>query len=105
MDFGYTEPMRLTWDEYKNQTNIAKHGLDFADAHSVFDHPLLVKLDDRMEYNEERWIGIGLLETRIVVIVFSEPEEDMVRVISLRKATSSERKRYEQAYQDELGSG
>jgi uncharacterized DUF497 family protein len=55
---------------------------------------MLVAPDDRQEYGESRWIGIGLLQGRAVVIVFVE-REDTVRIISLRKALSHERKRFE----------
>jgi hypothetical protein len=95
--------MRFEWDEQKNQANIKKHGLDFGDADKVFDHPMLVNLDDREDYGENRWAGIGLMDRHVVVIVFTEPEEDTIRVISFRKATSRERKRYEQAYEDRFG--
>jgi len=95
--------MKFEWDPQKNATNLQKHGLDFADAHFVFDHPLLVRVDDREEYGEDRWIGIGLLALRVVVIIFTEPRPDTIRVISFRKATSDERKQYEKAYQDEFG--
>jgi len=88
--------MKFVWDRRKNQVNIEKHGLDFADAIRVFESPLLVNLDDRKDYGEERWIGIGMLELRVVVIVFTEPESDLIRIISFRKATSDERKKYEQ---------
>lgn len=89
--------MRFVWDRRQNQVNIEKHGLDFADAVRVFESPLLVNLDNRQDYGEERWIGIGLLDMRVVVIVFTEPENNLIRIISLRKATSDERKKYEQA--------
>lgn len=95
--------MRFEWDEQKNQANIKNHGLDFGDAYEVFDHPMLVNLDDREDYGEDRWAGIGLMDRHVVVIVFTEPEEDTIRVISFRKATSRERKRYEQAYEDRFG--
>jgi uncharacterized protein len=65
---------------------------------------MLVNLDDREDYGEDRWVGIGLLELRAVVIVFAEPNPEIIRIISFRKATSDERKRYEQAYKDEFGS-
>ena len=39
--------MRVEWDERKNQANIQKHGLDFADAGEIFSMPMLVALDDR----------------------------------------------------------
>jgi uncharacterized DUF497 family protein len=95
--------MKFEWDERKNHANVEKHGLDFADAHKVFKAPMLVKLDEREDYGEYRWIGIGLMDMRVVVIVFTEPKENTSRVVSFRKATTDERKRYEQAYKDEFG--
>ena len=95
--------MKFEWNRQKNKLNVEKHGLDFADAYQVFESPMLVKLDDREDYGEERWIGIGLLETRGVVIVFTELEADTIRVISFRKATTDERKHYEQAYKNQFG--
>ena len=100
---GYNRLMRLEWDERKNQANIQKHGLDFADAGEIFSMPMLVALDDREDYGEERWIGIGLLRTFVVVVVYVERAEDVVRIISLRKALSHERAEYERILQDRLG--
>jgi uncharacterized DUF497 family protein len=96
--------MKFEWDEPKNQTNIQKHGFDFVDAPEVFDSPLLEAIDDREDYGEDRWIGIGMLKTWVVVVVYTEPDEETVRIISMRKATSHERSRYEAYLQDELGS-
>ena len=96
--------MKFIWDRRKNEANIKKHELDFADAYKVFESPILVGLDDREEYGEDRWIGIGLMENRVVVIVFTEPDEDTIRVISFRKATTDERKGYEQEYKNQFGS-
>jgi len=95
--------MKFEWDKRENQANIEKHGLDFADAHKVFEAPMLVKLDERKDYGEDRWIGIGLMDMRVVIIVFTEQKENTIRVISFRKATTDERKQYEQAYKDEFG--
>ena len=97
--------MHLEWDEEKNKANLRKHGLDFADAWEIFASPMLTALDERAEYGEVRWIGIGMLKTRVVVIVFIERDEDIIRVISPRKALSHEHKQYEQALRDRLGSG
>ncbi|RIK32022.1 MAG: hypothetical protein DCC56_05105 [Anaerolineae bacterium] len=96
--------MKFIWDRSKNEANIKKHELDFADAYKVFESPMLVGLDEREEYGEDRWIGIGLMENRVVVIVFTEPDEDSVRVISFRKATTDERNKYEQEYKNQFGS-
>ena len=60
--------MKFIWDRRKNEANIKKHELDFADAYMVFESPMLVGLDDREEYGEDRWIGIGLMENRVVEI-------------------------------------
>ena len=94
--------MNFEWDERKNAINLAKHGFDFADAPSVFNLPMLVDLDLRENYGEDRWIGIGLLNGRVVVIVYTEPNEQIIRIISLRKALSHERKRYEQYIKNRL---
>ena len=96
--------MKFIWDRRKNEANIKKHELDFADTYKVFESPMLVGLDDREDYGEDRWLGIGLMENRVVVIVFTEPEEDAIRVISFRKATTDESKRYEQEYKNQFGS-
>jgi uncharacterized DUF497 family protein len=95
--------MKFEWDERKNQSNLIKHGFDFADAFRIFDSPMLVEFDDRQDYGEDRWIGIGLLSGRVVVVVYTEPDEETVRIISLRKALTHERRRYEQYLQNRLG--
>jgi uncharacterized protein len=95
--------MRLDWDEEKNQANIRKHGLDFADAWEMFTLPLLVAPDDRENYGEDRWIGIGMLRAFVAVVIYVERNGDVIRIISLRKALSHERARYEQLLKDRLG--
>ncbi len=95
--------MKFEWDERKNQNNLVKHGFDFADAFRIFDSPMLVEFDDRQDYGEDRCIGIGLLSGRVVVVVYTEPDEGTVRIISLRKALTYERRRYEQYLQNRLG--
>jgi uncharacterized DUF497 family protein len=97
--------MHFAWDERKRQANIRKHGLDFRDAWRVFQLPMLVALDDREDYGEERWISIGVLNTRVVVVVYTERNGDTIRIISLMKATSNERIKYEQLLKDQLGAG
>ncbi len=97
--------MRFEWDEEKNKTNIQKHGIDFADACEMFSLPLLTAVDDRQNYGEDRWIGIGMLRGRVVVAAFTERGEETVRIISVRKALKHESERYEQVLRDQLGSG
>jgi uncharacterized protein len=95
--------MNFEWDERKNQSNITKHGFDFADTYRIFNLPMLVYFDERQDYGEERYIGIGLLDGRVIVVVYTEPDENIVRIISLRKAISHERKRYEEYLKNGLG--
>lgn len=97
--------MHFEWDERKNRSNIRKHGLDFADAEEIFSGPLLTFPSLNHESPEERWIGIGAIRSRVVVIVFAEPDAETIRVISLRKATQYERKQYEEAIKDGLEAG
>ena len=88
--------MRFEWDEAKNAANIRKHGIDFADAIEAFDHPMLTMIDDREDYGEERWLGIGLMQGRKIVVIYVERDGDRIRLISARKATKHEVRRYEQ---------
>jgi uncharacterized DUF497 family protein len=98
-------PRRFVWDPEKNRANLQKHGLHFSDAARIFRGRVLLALDDRDDYGEERWVGLGQLDERVVSIVFTEPDVDIIRVISLRKATSRERARYYRYIADRLGEG
>lgn len=92
-------------DPRKNAASIRKHGIDFHDVVAMFDHPMLVALDTRTYYGEDRWIGMGLLPQHVAVVVFLEWEdEDTVRIVSARKATRHESQEYHQGIQDGLGS-
>jgi uncharacterized DUF497 family protein len=51
--------MNDEWDEEKRRANIIKHALDFADAGEIFEGPMLMGLDDREDYGDDRWIAIG----------------------------------------------
>jgi uncharacterized DUF497 family protein len=95
--------MRFEWDETKNESNIAKHGLDFADASQVFSSPMREISDNRHDYGEDRWIGLVLLGSRVVVIAYAVPEENVVRVISMRRALAHEEKQYDQYLKQLLG--
>ncbi|RZI85421.1 MAG: BrnT family toxin [Pseudomonas sp.] len=92
--------MRFEWDEVKNRSNIRKHGIDFNDVPSMFDHPMLVARDDRLAGAEERWVGLGWLRALVGVVVYTERHGDVVRIISARKATRHEAKRYDQNFAD-----
>lgn len=81
--------MRYTWHEPKRQSTLARRGLDFADAEQVFAGPAFSFEDDRKDYGEERWVTLGLLRDKVVVIVHTETEDE-IRVISMREAERDE---------------
>ena len=81
--------MRFEWDEAKRESNLLKHGIDFIEVEKVFEGETVTILDVRFDYGEERFITLGLLDGRVVVIVHTETD-DLIRLISARKATSNE---------------
>lgn len=95
--------MQFEWDEKKRRKNIRKHGFDFRDAWQIFNFPMLVALDDREDYGEDRWIGIGMLKAQVVIVVYTEPNENNIRIISMMKALTHERIKYEQLLRNQLG--
>jgi uncharacterized DUF497 family protein len=90
----YRWRVRFEWDEVKNQINIRKHGIDFRDAVNVFDHPVLTAMDQRQDYGEDRWIALGWMAAIVGVVVYVERSADVIRIISARKATKHEVKRF-----------
>ena len=95
--------MEFEWDEVKRKEILRKHGLDFLDAPTLFSGPLLTRLDTREDYGEPRWIGVGLLKYVCVVVAYTERSYgEVIRIISLRKALSHERKAFEKTLNDKL---
>ena len=88
--------MRFTWDERKNQKNIKKHKISFAQAIHVFFDPIRKESYDEKHSNseEERIIVIGFAEICLLFVSFTEPEPETIHIISARKATKNERRRY-----------
>ena len=87
------------WDEAKNRANSARHGLDFADAELVLNGPCFTFVDDRFDYGEKRFITLGLLAGRAVIIVHAPRGDDITRIISMRKAN----RREQEIYKEQLG--
>ena len=83
----------LTWDEPKRKRNVKEHGLDFVGCESVFDGPVITQEDDRLGYGEQRINLLGLLAGQVVNMTYTERGDDL-HVISLRKATKHEARRY-----------
>jgi hypothetical protein len=85
--------MRYEWDEAKRQSNIQKHGIDFIGIEEAFAGKTVTILDDRFGYAEPRFVTLGLLRGRVVVIAHTETDE-VIRIISVRKATKNEEASY-----------
>ena len=62
----------------------------------MFDNPMLIELDERFDYGEERWIGIGFLRNGVAVVVWTERQDNVVRIISAPRANRYERQQLEQ---------
>jgi uncharacterized protein len=87
--------MRFTWDPRKAASNLRKHGVSFQEAATVFADPLAAMLEDTLD--PERAILVGRSDKqRVLLTVFIELSEVTIRIISARRATSHERKRYEE---------
>ena len=86
--------MQFEWDEAKRLINIRKHGIDFMDAIDIFGSPSLTWEDTRYEYDEERFVSIGLLKQIVIVVVYTYPEDDTIRIISVRKANKNEQETF-----------
>ena len=78
---------------YKKPTNFKKRGLRFEDAGLVFESKTVTFLDDRKDYGENRYVTLGQLAKRVVVMVHTQRDEK-IRIISLRKANEREKKIY-----------
>lgn len=85
--------MKFEWDEAKRVENIKKHGIDFADVPAMFESDVFTIEDHRFDYGETRYITFGLLEFHVIVVAHTD-ENDVIRIISARKATKNEEKRY-----------
>ncbi|MBN2701117.1 MAG: BrnT family toxin [Methylothermaceae bacterium] len=86
--------MRFEWDESKRKTNFRKHGIDFADAVAVFYDPMAISIEDT-DHSEERFLTLGMDAFNRILVVTYTYREDVIRIISARKAEPLERKQYE----------
>jgi uncharacterized DUF497 family protein len=97
MEDGYTPSVRVEWNRQKAEDNLAKHGVSFEEAQTVFHDPLARIFDDEAHSahaNREIIIGHSILN-RLVLVCFTE-RRDAIRVFSARLATPKERKDYEE---------
>ena len=84
--------MTITWDPAKNRANVQKHGVSFEEAQALFcsGEDYLEIFDEAHSTTEDRFIAIGPIARGLVLVVWTEWEEDVVRIISARWATPAE---------------
>lgn len=94
--------MRFEWDENKRLINLQKHGIDFADIWQVFDKDRRTIIDDRFDYGEIRFFTLGLIGNRVVAVSHTEINE-VIRIISARKANKDEQTKFFKEIENRLG--
>ena len=99
---AYSEKVLFEWNEDKNEVNRRKHGISFATASRIFDDPRVIQYVERIEDGEERWHAIGhvagsLLLLTVVHTWTENGTDELVRIISARRASTGERRIYDQA--------
>jgi hypothetical protein len=87
--------MRFEWDEAKRLSNLRDHEIDFAavEIEKIFEGETVTRMDDRFDYGERRFQTLALLEGEVVAIIHTETDE-VVRLISIRRASRNEEKFY-----------
>ena len=95
--------MGFVWDKWKSRSNWTKHKVSFETAVLVFEDPAALSVQDRVIAGEQRWQTLGLVGGMVILLVAhtyeEENGEEVIGIISARKATPRERKLYEQAHQ------
>ena len=88
--------MKFEWDSTKNRSNELKHGLGFSEACELFtsDREYLEIYDAPHSDDEDRFLAIGEIQRGVTVVVFTEREGDVIRIIGARFATKNEQDRY-----------
>ena len=93
---AYTLLVEFEWDESKNKSNQLKHGVSFEEASQLFsgDVETLEIFDELHSEREDRFISIGPIKHGLVLVVWTERDADIIRIISARWATSRESQHY-----------
>lgn len=89
--------MKVVWDEAKNTANRRKHRVSFEEASALFtgDADYLEIFDEEHSVDEDRFIAIGPIQRGLVLVVYTERDEETVRIITARLATKRERDLYQ----------
>lgn len=90
--------MNFEWDDDKNSANLAKHGIAFEEAATIFDGEYLSFEDRRIDYGEMRLTTLGRLSGEIIIVVVHTDRDKRIRIISARKANKNERQVFNDYY-------
>jgi len=98
MDHYRAMPLHFEWDEAEARSNLAKHGVSFEEASTVFGDPLSLTIPDPAHsQREDHWIVLGHSHQRKLLVVVHTERGDNIRIISARCASRHERKNYEES--------
>ena len=88
--------MEFEWDDTKAESNFVKHGILFEEAIEIFyDENRFIEEDDRFDYGENRYKTLGKISQRVFVVVYVERRQNLIRIISARKANRREVKKWQ----------
>lgn len=89
--------MKFEWDDEKALANLQKHGVAFGEAMEVFHDPNALEGEDtEHSFDEARFFTVGYSTSRLLFVVFTERFGDIIRIISARPPTTTERRLYEE---------
>ena len=93
---------KVVWEEAKNDANRRKLGVSFEQASRIFagDGDYLEIFDDQHSDDEDRFLVIGPITLGLVVVAYTEREDETVRILSARRATRRETERYRRYSED-----
>ena len=86
--------LTFEWDQGKAALNLAKHGVSFLTAAAIFANEIVERVDDREDYDEVRFIALGRADMTIYRVAYIWRGENVIRIISARKASRNEREIY-----------
>jgi len=89
--------MRITWDPAKARANTAKHGVSFEEAASALLDPFALEAPDLLDSTRTIFIGMSAKHRVLFVVTLVLETADLVRIVSARRASPSQRRKYEEA--------
>jgi uncharacterized DUF497 family protein len=94
--------VQFAWDTNKDELNQKKHGLSFEEAKALFTSGVefLEIYDEEHSEDEDRFIAIGPIGIGVIVVIYTERSDEMIRIISARNATAKEAMLYQEHYGD-----